>query len=46
MLRVVIYHDRTQFTLMSQRHYAFLLGLQLVLQLPGDLLKTVALPDR
>jgi len=46
MLRIVIYHERTQFTLMSQRHYAFLLGLQLVLQLPGDLLDMDALPDR
>ena len=46
MLRIVIYHERTQFTFMSQRHYAFLLGLQLVLQLPGDLLEMAALPDR
>ena len=46
MLRVVIYHERTQFTLMSQRHYAFLLGLQLVLQLLGDLLEIIALADR
>ena len=45
MLRVVIYHERTQFTLNSHRHYAFLLGLQLVLQLPGDLLEIAALPD-
>ena len=46
MLRIVIYHEMTQFTFMSQRHYAFLLGLQLVLQLPGDLLEMAALLDR
>ena len=46
MLRVVIYRERSQFTLMPQRHYAFLLGLRLVLELPRDLLEMAALPDR
>ena len=46
MLRVVIYYERSQLSLMSQRHYAFLLGLKLVLQLVGDLLEMAALPDR
>ena len=46
MLKAVIYHERSQFTLMSRRHYAFLHGLQLVLELPGDLLEMAALPDR
>ena len=46
MLRIVIYHERSQSTLISQRHYAFLLSLQLVLQLLGDLLEIIALADR